>query len=369
MLIKAAVHREVGQPFGFETLKLDAPRDHEVLVKIVATGVCHTDVITRDGHVPITKLPCVLGHEGAGIVLQVGQSVTNVVAGDHVVLSFASCGQCDRCLDQKPSYCRKFFTQNFSGTREDGSSTLYSPQTHENVCGCFFGQSSFADHAIVDQRNLIKVDKDIPLELLGPLGCGFQTGAGAVLNFLKPAVGSSLVIFGVGAVGAAALMAARIAGCAMIIAVDIHDNRLDLALELGAHHVINALRESPVERIKALTEGQGAEYAVEASGVGQVMANALQSVRLAGSVALLGAAPRGSKVELDMNTLGGGRTIKSCVEGDCVPAVFIPQLITYYREGLFPLEKLIRFYEFDAINKAVADSCKGEVIKAVVRMS
>lgn len=369
MLIKAAVHREVRQPFSFESIKIDAPRDNEVLVKVVATGICHTDVITRDGFVPITKRPCVLGHEGAGIVVEVGRSVTNVTAGDHVVMSFASCGQCDRCLAQEPAYCREFFIRNFSGTRADGSSTLHHPEQDEEVCGCFFGQSSFADFALVDQRNLVKVDKDVPLELLGPLGCGFQTGAGAVLNFLKPAIGSSLVIFGVGAVGAAALMAAKIAGCATIIAVDIHDNRLNLALELGAHHVINALHESPIERIKALTEGRGADYVVEASGVGQVMASALQSVRMAGSVALLGVAPQGSKVELDMSVLGTGRTIKSCVEGDSDPSSFVPQMIGYYREGLFPLEKLITFYKFDELNQAFADSCKGEVIKAVVRMS
>lgn len=366
MQIKAAVHRLAFQPLSIERLELSEPQAEEVLVRVVASGICHTDLMVRDGHVPLPKLPCVLGHEGAGIVLAVGDAVNRVEVGDHVLLSFASCGECDRCLSQEPAYCRNFFMENFSGRRRDGTCTLHNHE--EEVHGSFFGQSSFASHSLVHQRNLVKVAKDVPLELLGPLGCGLQTGAGAVLNFLKPSAGSSLVVYGVGAVGIAAVMAAQISGCKTIIAVDVHDNRLALAFELGATHVINAREHSPVEKIKELVVG-GADYVVEASGMPPVMVNALQSVRQAGSVALLGVAPAGSKVELDMNLLGGGRIIKSCIEGDSVPDTFIPELIEFYRKGQFPLEKLIKFYELEDINQAIEDSEKGEILKAVVRMA
>ena len=237
MNVTAAVVRDQEQPFEIEELELEKPRAGEVLVRVVATGMCHTDLIVRDQWYPV-PLPVVLGHEGAGIVERVGEGVTKLEPGDHVVLTFASCGRCANCLRGKPTYCLQFFGLNFGGARLDGSNAL--GKEGEPVHDRFFGQSSFATYAIATERNAIKVRDDTPLELLGPLGCGIQTGAGGVMNSLAPEAGTSMAIFGAGAVGMSAVMAARIVGCATVVAIDIIPERLELARELGATHTIDA---------------------------------------------------------------------------------------------------------------------------------
>ncbi|MDB4893826.1 MAG: S-(Hydroxymethyl)glutathione dehydrogenase, partial [Firmicutes bacterium] len=260
---KAAVVRKAGGPFEVTDVTIEAPRADEVLVRIVAVGMCHTDIVVRDQLYPV-PLPAVLGHEGAGVVERVGNDVTKVAPGDHVVLTFAFCGKCDMCQSGHPSYCREFFDRNFGGHRPDGSTAIR--QNGEAVHSHFFGQSSFGTFAIAHERNVVKVRKDVPLELLGPLGCGIQTGAGAVLRALRVPAGGSFVTFGAGAVGLSAVMAARLSGVTTIIAVDTKPNRLELALELGATHTVNGMEENAVDAVKRITGGQGVQYSLESTG-------------------------------------------------------------------------------------------------------
>ena len=366
MNVTAAVGREQEQTFEGEELELEEPRAGEVLVRIVATGMCHTDLIVRDQWYPV-PLPVVLGHEGAGVVEDVGEGVAGLEPGDHVVLTFASCGRCVSCLRGKPTYCLQFFGLNFGGGRLDGSNALGTGG--EPVHDRFFGQSSFATHAIATERNAIKVRDDVPLELLGPLGCGIQTGAGGVMNSLVPEAGASIAIFGAGAVGMSAVMAARIVGCATIVAVDVIPERLELSRELGATHTINASEaENVVEEVQEITGG--ADYSLETTGVPAVFRQAVDALAPVGVCGLIGAAPLGTEASLDMNDLLiPGKTVRGIVEGDAVPEVFIPRLVDLYAQGRFPFDRLVRYYSLDEINQAAEDAEKGATSKPVLRIA
>jgi aryl-alcohol dehydrogenase len=362
--VKAAVVREKSAAFRVEEIKLDDPRDNEVLVRISGAGVCHTDIVVRDQYFP-TPLPAVLGHEGAGIVEKVGASVTKVAPGDHVVLTFASCGTCANCQKGLYGYCPDLYARNFSGGRPDGSSPCCSAHG-ERLSGFFFAQSSFAEYALATERNVVKVRRDVPLEIMGPLGCGIQTGAGAVINALKPGAGSTIAIFGAGSVGLAAVMAAKVVGCTTIVAVDVNPARLALAQELGATHVINGADGDPVAQIIALTGGEGAQYSLECTGIPKVVRQAVDCLRLTGVCGVIGVAPLGTEVALDLNTILFGRSVRGIIEGDSVPDIFIPQLIDLWHQGRFPFDKLITKYPLSEINEAVHASERGEVLKAVV---
>lgn len=365
MKIRAAVVREKERPFAVEELNLEEPRAGEVLVRTVAAGMCHTDLICRDQWYPV-PLPSVFGHEGAGVVEQVGEGVTKVESGDKVVLTYASCGKCATCLRGKPSYCLNFFDLNFGGSRLDGSSPIGGDG--EVVHGHFFGQSSFATYALATERNVVKVGDDASLEILGPLGCGIQTGAGGVLNTLHPEAGSSIAVFGTGAVGLSAVMAARIAGCATIIGVDVRPVRLELAREFGATHVINGDESDALKEIREITGG-GANYSIETTAVPAVFRQAVDALGPLGVCGLIGAARLGTEVSLDMNdVLIPGKTVRGIVEGDSVPDVFIPRLVELHAQGRFPFDRLIEIYELDEINEAAEAAEGGEAIKPVLRM-
>ena len=364
LTMTAAVVREKNGPFVCEQVTLEAPRDNEVLVRIAGVGMCHTDLVVRDQYFP-TPLPAVLGHEGSGVVEKVGRAVTKVKPGDHVVLSFASCGVCENCLKGMGGYCPDLYGCNFSGARPDGSSPCCD-RDGNRISAVFFAQSSFGEYALATERNVVKIPTDVPLDIMGPLGCGIQTGAGAVINALKPQAGSSIAIFGAGSVGLAAVMAARVAGCARIIAVDLNPARLELARELGATDVVNA-SEDPVAAIQALTGGQGAQYSLECTGLAKVVRQAVDCLRLTGVCGVIGVAPLGTEVSLDMNGLLFGRTVRGIIEGDSVPDVFIPQLIELWRQGRFPFDRLIAFYPLSEIDAAAHASEKGQVLKAVLR--
>ncbi|MGC2967766.1 NAD(P)-dependent alcohol dehydrogenase [Paraburkholderia aspalathi] len=365
MKISAAVWRALKEPFSIEEVDLENQREHEVLVKIVAVGLCHTDVAVRDGEIPMPA-PAILGHEGAGIVMS-APTDSEFEAGDHVVMSFAYCGRCNACLSGRPSSCVLFFAQNFQGHRQDGS--CCHSQNGNRIHGNFFGQSSFANYAVAEARHLVKVPNDLPLEKLGPLGCGIQTGAGAVFNWMKPEMGSSFAVFGLGAVGMSALMAAKLFGCDPIIAVDVQPERLKLARELGATHTINAKIDDPVTTIRSLTSGFGADRVVEAIGQPQLANQCVEAVRSRGQVALLGAPRSGENIVFSSTNLLRGLNIKAVVEGDAVPRVFIPELLLLYRKGLFPFDKLLTFYDLVEINEAVSAMSTGIAIKPVLRMS
>lgn len=366
MNITAAVVESKGGPFTLQRLELGQLRPNEVLVTIAAVGVCHTDIVVRDQWYPV-PLPAVLGHEGAGVVVQVGSSVGGIEPGDRVSLSFNSCGDCRYCLTGRPSYCGDFFARNFGSSRPDGSSPL--SRDGALVHGNYFGQSSFATHAVANVRSVVKLTDDIPFEVVAPFGCGIQTGAGSVLNSLRPPAGSSIAVFGVGSVGLAAIMAAALSGCTTIIAVDLKSQRLQMARELGATHVIDGGSEDAVQRITELTHG-GADYSLEVTASPKVLRQAVECLAPTGQCGLIGAAAFGTEVALDMNSiLIPGRTVRGLVEGDSIPQVFIPRLVELWRQGKFPVDRIVATYDFESIERAVHDAETGVVIKPVLRMA
>lgn len=364
--ITAAITRSKGADFTLEELNQEAPKAGEVRVKVVATGLCHTDLIIRDQYYPV-PLPAILGHEGAGVVDAVGEGVSQFQVGDHVVCGFDSCGHCLNCEDGHPAYCNDFSPLNFGGQRLD-ETTAHTDKDGGKIHDHFFGQSTFSTFAIARERNLVKVPKDAPLELLGPLGCGIMTGSGAVLQALQVRPGSSFASFGAGAVGLSSIMAAKVAGATTIIAVDVVPSRLELAKELGATHTINSKDENPVEKIQEITGG-GVKFALESSGIPAVLRQAIDSLGIQGTCGIVGAPKMGTEASFDVNmVMLPGKKIMGIIEGDVVPRKFIPQLVELHKQGRFPFDKLIKFYDFASINEAVKDSESGKTIKAILKM-
>jgi len=361
--ITAAVTESRGAPFVLREVELGELRSDEILVRVAAAGICHTDLICRDQWYPV-PLPAVLGHEGAGVVEAVGPAVTKVVPGDRVGMTFSSCGSCTTCLRGQQAYCHQFFEHNFASSRPaDGSSVLGDIHAH------FFGQSSFATHAVAGERNVVKLSSRIRLEVAAPFGCGIQTGAGAVLNSLAAPAGSSLAVFGTGTVGLAAVLAAGVAGCAPIVAVDINPARRALALELGATHAVDPGTEDAVEAVRRITAG-GADFSLEATGIPAVLRSCVDCLAPTGVCGVIGAPAFGTEVSLDVNTLlTGGRVVRGIVEGDSVPDEFLPRLVELWEQGRFPVERLMTFYDFDQIEQAAHDAETGQTIKAVLRMA
>lgn len=363
MLAKAAVVHEGGADYVIENIEVAPPKENEVLVKIAGCGLCHTDELAQKQVIPL-QLPAVLGHEGSGVVVEVGSAVSTVKPGDHVVLSYSSCGHCETCLDGKKYVCHNNFALNFGGVMSDGTKRL---SLNGKELSSFFGQSSFGAYAVANERNVVVVDKEVDITLLGPLGCGFQTGAGTVLNGLRPEFGSSIVVFGTGSVGSAAIMGAKIAGCSRIIAVDVFPKKLELAKELGATHAINGKEVADVvEEIRSITGG-GANYSIETTGVPDLVNAALYSLRTLGTCAIVGVSG-----EVTINVFNAvmleGRTMKGFIQGNAIPQLFIPKLVQYYKEGRFPFDKLITMYDLADINKAFDDTHKGVTVKAVVKI-
>ncbi len=352
--VEAAVLRKKGGPLKIESLEMEGPRDDEVLVRVVASGICRTDIDFCDEWYENGE-PVVPGHEGAGVVERVGKRVRGVRPGDHVVLSYQSCGRCVPCRRGRPAHCRHFYDLNFGFGRLDGSNALH----RSGVRGHFFGQSSFATRTLATERNLVKVSRKLPLEVLAPLGCGVQTGAGTVMNSLKVPDGAAIAVFGTGTVGLAAVMAARLAGARPIIGVDIRPKRLRLALDLGATHAINSGRQNVAARIAAITGG-GVDYVVETTGIGDMHRLAVEVLNPGGVVALL----TGEEGE----ALPDGKKTLGIIQGDAVSQQFIPKLIALYQSGQFPFDRLEKFYPFGDINKAMASALRGAVIKPVLRM-
>jgi aryl-alcohol dehydrogenase len=354
--IQAAVLRKKGGPLKIESLEMGGPRDEEILVRLVASGICHTDISFCDGWEKADNA-VVLGHEGAGVVEKVGKKVKGLKRGDHVVLSYQSCGRCRQCRSGHPAHCQHFYEVNFGFQRLDGSNAL----ERSSVRGHFFGQSSFATHCLATERNLVRVSKDLPLEVLAPLGCGLQTGAGTVMNSLKVSKEASLAVFGTGAVGLAAVMAARLVDAHPIIGVDRKPMRLQLALQLGATHTIDNRRQDVAARIGDIT-GRGVDYVVETTASPEMHRLAVEVLNPHGVVALLTG-------ESGTDSLPEGRKTLGIIQGDAVPQHFIPKLIKLYQAGKFPYDRLLKFYDFREINKAIADSKRGDTIKPVLRIT
>ncbi len=365
MEIRAAVARSPHAPLSLETLELDEPRPGEILVRVVATGVCHTDLVVRDGMLP-TPQPVVLGHEGAGVVEAVGAGVTKVAPGDHVVMTFNSCGVCPNCVDGAETYCYDFFAHNFLAARPDGSTALRSGT--DSIHSNFFGQSSFATHALCHERNAVKVPTDVPLELLGPLACGVQTGAGAVMNALGVGSGASFAVFGTGSVGLSAIMAATVVGATTIVAVDIDKGRLAFAETVGATHTIDSTSLDATAEIMRITGG-GLNFALDTTGLAPVIRDAVEALAPRGTCGILGASALGTEITLDeVHFMSGGRRLMGIVEGESRPDTFIPELIELYRSGRFPFDRLVTYYDLDHIDDAFHDCESGTTIKPIVRM-
>ncbi|MET7722499.1 NAD(P)-dependent alcohol dehydrogenase [Streptomyces mirabilis] len=357
---RAAVLRGHDRTFAVEDVELGPLRPDEILVRIAGVGMCHTDMMPRDPGFAARLGPVVLGHEGSGTVEQVGSAVTRMQVGDHVLLSFDSCGWCATCLLGAPAYCTEFSQRNMTGRRTDGTHGA-TDRDGAPLAVRWFGQSSFAEHAVATERNAVVVDRELPLELLGPLGCGLQTGAGAVLNEMAPSAGQSIAVFGAGAVGLAAVMAAKIAGAADIVVVDLVPGRLDLALELGATRTVPGDTDDVLARI--VNGGPGVDFTLDTTGVPGVMRTAVACLARPGKAVLVGV---GSKEVSVPPAMLAGRTLTFSLEGNSVPQLFLPKLLRFWERGLFPFEKLVRTYSLDDINQAESDAIAGTTVKPVL---
>jgi aryl-alcohol dehydrogenase len=363
----SAVVREPGGPFRLEQVSLSGPRPDEVLVEVVASGMCHTDLLVRDSRPAV--LPAVVGHEGAGVVREVGSEVRGVAPGDRVVLSFPSCGRCPRCLTGRTAYCDTIATLKFACRRPDGS-VATTDAAGRPVGDHFFGQSSFSTLTVANGRSVVKLPDDADLRVAGPLACGVQTGVGTVLDVLRVGPGSSVAVFGAGSVGLCAVMAAQLAGATTIVAVNRRASRLQLAAEFGATHLVSPGEVDPVEAIREATGGRGVEFAFETTGKPEVLTQAVRSLDSLGTCAYVGTAAPGELGGIPMlEAMTKGLTVRGVLQGDSTPARTIPRLWDLHRRGLLPYERLITHYPLDEINRAAADTETGDVVKPVLMMS
>lgn len=364
MDITAAVVREGKGPFTIEKLELQAPRAGELIVEIKGVGLCHTDLTARDQVLP-APLPAVFGHEGSGIVQAIGEGVTKVKVGDKVAVGFATCGECGTCKDEDSAYCHNFAPLNYGGVQGDGTTTL--TQDGNVVHGSFFGQSSFASYALTTERNVVPVGDDVPLEILGPLGCGIMTGAGAVTNSLKVTKGSTLLILGGGPVGLAAAMGGAIQEAEHIIVSEPVAARRDLAIELGATHAVDPTTGDLGELVRAIAPA-GANFIVDTTGIPDVIAGSVAAAAFHATYGILAVPPA-----LDIMTpipylplLALGLSVRGIQEGDAEPDVYIPQMLEWHKAGKFPFDKLITTFPLSQINEAVDAQHRGEAVKVVL---
>lgn len=360
MRTTAVLSRDPAAPFSVEPIELDAPRDDEILVRVLAAGICHTDLVNRV--LGKADRPVLLGHEGAGVVETVGAGVTSVAPGDHVVLTFRRCGACPNCAAGRPAYCRNSTALNHFGRRADGSARITAGGAR--VRDGFFGQSSFAGYALATEDNTVVVDPAVDPAVAAGFGCGFQTGAGAVLNVLRPAAGSWLAIYGGGAVGSAALLAARTIPGVRTVVVETAAARRELARELGADAVVDPGEVDTVTAIRDLTDG-GPAHAVDTTGVPAVLGAAFAALDIGGTVVAVGLGAGVPPIDLREMVLQG-KSVRGCLEGDAEPKTFIPELLDLYGRGLLPVHRLVTRFPHTDITAALAAQRAGTVIKPVL---
>ncbi|MEQ8558230.1 MAG: NAD(P)-dependent alcohol dehydrogenase [Henriciella sp.] len=364
MKAQAAIAYRGDDQFRIEEISVDDVRDDEILVKIAGVGLCHTDLVFKSMMADF-PLPAVLGHEGSGVVLSVGRNITNVKPGDHVIITFRSCGACDRCGSGLPSYCRSMPKLNYTGRREDGSAAY--ERNGEDISSNFFGQSSFSELAITYERNVVKVDDDLPLEIMGPLGCGVQTGAGAIMRSLEAQPASSVLITGGGSVGLSAVMGAAICECSTIVLVEPHAARRELALDFGATHVIDPGEAPDLASALAVIAPAGFDKALDTSGAPTVQEAALACLAPKGVLGLVGISPPQTRLPGEVNkVMTFGHTVMGIIEGDSDPDVFLPELVVHFKAGRLPFDRMVKTYPLSQINEAVAQQHAGECIKAVL---
>ena len=358
--IRAAILNNPESDFKIDDVTLAELADNEVLVEIKACGICHMDIEAKS----FMPMPMVLGHEGAGIVVETGKNVSSVKPGDHVILSYAACGECTQCDDHQPYHCSNSWEVTFSGTRLDGTHTVF--RSEEPVNAAFFQQSSFASHAITMERGLVKIDPSVPFEIAAAIPCGFLTGTGVVMTQFKLGGEDSLIVFGVGAVGLGAIMAAKKAGVKRVLAVDIVESRLSLAAQLGASDVIDAGNGDVVELVGKLCP-EGVSYILETTGNARVFNDAIDCLEVGGEMAVsILPAPMEEFEFRPFTMFTKAATLSSVSFGRANAHEMLPKMLEWYHDGDFPVDQLIQEYAFEHINEACAAMCSGEVIKPVI---
>lgn len=363
MKIMAAVARAPVADFSIEELEMDEPRPDEILVRVVAVGLCHTDLVFRASQT--IPLPAVFGHEGSGIVEKVGSAVTKVAPGDRVAITFRCSGACARCERDDPAYCHTMPLLNYAGLRPDGSKALRAGV--EAIASNFFGRSSFATHCSTYECNVVKVPSDFPLELAGPLGCAIQTGAGGIMHSLACEKGSSLLVLGGSAVGLSAVMGAVVQGCETIIVLEPLEARRKLALELGATHALDPARTTDLSAAVRAIVPIGVDYAFVTTGLPPLLQSAMQCLGPHGTFGIAGIAPPGTPMPGDlMQAVAFGHRVEGIIDGDSDPDTFISEMIELYRQGRLPFDKLIKTYPLSGINRAIADQHHGDCVKVVL---
>ncbi|MDX1992454.1 MAG: zinc-dependent alcohol dehydrogenase family protein [bacterium] len=373
MKTNAAVLYEMGLPAPYgesaplhiEAVELDAPGAGEVLVEVVAAGLCHSDLSVIDGSRP-RVMPMVMGHEAAGVVREVGANVTEFREGDHVVFSFVpSCGVCLYCITGRPALCENGAKANVAGTLLSGARRFTN--THGQACNHHLGVSAFTRYTVAAQESLVKITPDIPLDKAALFGCAVMTGVGAVVNTAKVEAGNSVAVFGMGGVGLSAVMGARAAGAYPIIAVDLLDDKLALAKEVGASHTVSAGVDDPVKAVREITQG-GAQYVFESVGSERVLIQAYEATGRGGMTVTVGL-PHPSKqfVISAVSMVVEERTVKGSYMGSAVPRRDIPRYIALYQAGLLPVEKLLTHtLALDEINAGFDRLAKAEAVRQII---
>jgi len=364
--ITAAVAPGPGEPLRLEEVELDEPGPGEVLVRIVAAGICHTDTIVRSGRSSF-PLPGVPGHEGVGLVARTGSGVTGFELDDPVLLGWPWCRRCRYCRQGRPRYCQRLPELLFGGRRLDGTATIRRRDGSE-LSGRFFGQSSFASHAVVSADWLIPVRTTLPLSAVGTLACGFATGAGAVLYTARPEPGASVAVFGVGAVGLAAVMAARCTAATTIVAVDRNPARLALARTYGATETVDVTGVRNVARAVREAGGGPVDVTIECTGDPRVIRQAVDAVAMPGVCCLVGTGQAGETFQVDQLTTLRGKRIQGSLGGDCSAETLVPALLRLAEQGRFPFHELIEYLPFGDPEAALAASATGAMVKPVLLM-
>ena len=361
--MKAAVLYEKFQPLVIENLELEGPKEHEVLVKLTASGVCHSDLHYMKGDRE-HPMPVVLGHEGAGIVEEIGPGVTYAQPGDHVVLSFVpTCGRCSYCVKGRQHLCESRY--QLRGNMLDGTTRLRngSQEVHH-----FNGLSTFGEYAVVPEDSLVKIREDAPMDRMALIGCGVATGVGSVINTAKVKPGSSVVVIGAGGVGLNVIQGAVLAGAEAIIAVDIYGNKLENALQFGATHMVDASGEDVLERVKDITRGEMADYAFEVIGSTDAINQALATTKRGGTTVVVGVTPTGAELKIDPDFLHLDRILMGCTYGSCYPRADMPMLIDLYMARRLKLDELISAtLKLEDINSAFEALDQGEVARTIIR--
>lgn len=372
MKVKAAVLRQMGapapyaasRPLSVEEIELDPPGPGEVLVRIGAAGLCHSDLSVINGSRP-RPMPMALGHEAAGEVVETGAGVDDLVPGDHVVMVFMpSCGHCLPCAEGRPALCEPGAAANGKGTLLSGGIRLHddSQLLHHHL-GC----SAFADHAVVSRRSLVKVDRDLPFREAALFGCAVLTGVGAVVNTARVQAGETVAIVGLGGIGLAAVLGALASGASQVVAIDLSDEKLALARSMGATATVNAGDTDAIDQVRAITGG-GADFVFEFAGVGAALESACRMTRRGGTTVTAGLPPPDVDLALNIVSLvAEERTLKGSYIGTCVPVRDIARYVALYRAGRLPVDRLLSgTIGLDQINEGFDRLDQGSVVRLVV---